>query len=271
MERFRLSDAQGPRPCWSSSCGISPSWRRWRSAPSRPLSPRSGDALAKILSSETKLRRKVRDEAGGRRREVRRRPALADRRARRRQGHGRVDADPHRGRSPWSSPTAAGCAPARGTSSTPRSSPTKRGTAFFMAANGEEQPERGLPRFHGPHLLAGRPCPPFGERPGRGPSPATSTPPPGATFVGVMIGGDDDLYLMATHGRLRLHRQAGRPPDPPESRQGRDHRAGKGRRSCRRSASPIPAPSSWPPPATAAACLVFHLKDLPVLPPRQGG
>ena len=145
----------------------------------------------------------------------------------------------------------------------------KAGDAFLMAARGRSNqnavfldstgrtyslPAHGLPSARGQ-----------GE-----PLSSHLTPPPGASFVGVLMGSDDDLYLLATTRRLRLHRQAGRPP-------GRN-RAGK-------AVITVPPGAKVLPPAPgrrtrtterlAAATdggrlLVFPLKEMPLLPRGKG-
>src|SRR4051794_25274639 len=152
------------------------------------------DALAKTLSSEARLRRKVRDELtadaeefgdprrspiierdaaqamGGRgpprrRGGVGRPPPLAHHRARCRQGHGRDGADPHRAGD--RGPLREGVDPRRqGARARSQGALLQGGRQLLHGRPGSEQPVGRLPRFDGAHLFARRACPPLGSRPG---------------------------------------------------------------------------------------------------------
>ena len=144
----------------------------------------------------------------------------------------------------------------------PRELSYKAGDAFFMAAKGRSnQSAVFLDSTGRTYSLAAHALP---SARGQGePLSSHVTPPPGATFVGVLIGGDEDLYLMATTagygflaklGDLQTRQKAGKAvitvPDgakvlPPHPRHEPGHRA-PGRRQRRRPPADLPDRATSP-------------------------
>ncbi len=154
------------------------------------------DALAKILSSEARLRRKVRDELTADAEkfgDARRSPIVERGAAKAMDETALIPTEPvtvvlsEKG---W---IRAG----KGHELDPRELSYKAGDAFFMAVRGRtNQSAVFLDSTGRTYSLAAHALP---SARGQGePLSSHVTPPPGATFVGVMIGNDDDLYLMAT-------------------------------------------------------------------------
>ncbi|HEX3554862.1 MAG TPA: DNA topoisomerase IV subunit A [Thermoanaerobaculia bacterium] len=154
------------------------------------------DALAKILSSEARLRRKVRDELTADAEkfgDARRSPIVERGAAKAMDETALIPTEPvtvvlsEKG---W---VRAG----KGHELDPRELSYKAGDAFFMAVRGRtNQSAVFLDSTGRTYSLAAHALP---SARGQGePLSSHVTLPPGATFVGVMIGNDDDLYLMAT-------------------------------------------------------------------------
>jgi topoisomerase IV subunit A len=154
------------------------------------------DALAKTLSSEARLRRKVRDELAADAEEfgdARRSPIVERGAAKALDETALIPTEPvtvvlsEKG---W---VRAG----KGHELDPKELSYKAGDAFFMAAKGRtNQSAVFLDSTGRTYSLAAHALP---SARGQGePLSSHVTLPPGATLVGVMIGGDDDLYLMAT-------------------------------------------------------------------------
>jgi topoisomerase-4 subunit A len=154
------------------------------------------DALAKILSSEARLRRKVRDELTADAEkfgDARRSPIVERGAAKAMDETALIPTEPvtivlsEKG---W---VRSG----KGHELDPKELSYKAGDAFFMAVRGRSnQSAVFLDSTGRTYSLAAHALP---SARGQGePLSSHVTPPPGATFVGVMIGGDDDLYLMAT-------------------------------------------------------------------------
>ena len=180
----------------SSSSGTSRSSRRWRSAASRPPSPRSATrwrrssaprrgCAARCATSWTADAEKFGD--------ARRSPIVERGAAKALDETALIPTEPvtvvlsEKG---W---VRSG----KGHELDPRELSYKAGDAFFMAAKGRSnQSAVFLDSTGRTYSLAAHALP---SARGQGePLSSHVTPPPGATFVGVMIGGDDDLYLMAT-------------------------------------------------------------------------
>jgi topoisomerase IV subunit A len=175
------------------------------------------DELEKTLSSETRLRRRVRDELAADAREygdARRSPIVERGAAKALDETALTPAEPvtvvlsERG---W-------VRAAKGHELDPRELPYKAGDAFFQAARGKSTqnavffdstgrsyslPAHGLPSARGQ-----------GE-----PLSSHLAPPPGATFVAVLMGSDEDSYLLATSagygfivklGELQARNRAGK-------------------------------------------------------------
>jgi topoisomerase IV subunit A len=154
------------------------------------------DALAKILSSDARLRRKVRDELTADAEkfgDARRSPIVERSAAKAMDETALIPTEPvtvvlsEKG---W---IRAG----KGHDLDPKELSYKAGDAFFMAVRGRSnQSAVFLDSTGRTYSLAAHALP---SARGQGePLSSHVTPPPGATFLGVMIGGDDDLYLMAT-------------------------------------------------------------------------
>jgi topoisomerase-4 subunit A len=154
------------------------------------------DALAKTLSSEARLRRKVRDELEADAAEFgdeRRSPIVERGAAKALDETALIPTEPvtvvlsEKG---W---VRAG----KGHELDPKELSYKAGDAFLMAARGRtNQSAVFLDSTGRTYSLAAHALP---SARGQGePLSSHVTLPPGATIVGVMLGGDDDLYLMAT-------------------------------------------------------------------------
>ncbi len=154
------------------------------------------DALAKILSSEARLRRKVRDEltADAEKFGDARRSPIVERSAAKAMDETELIA---------TEPVTVVLSEkgwirsGKGHDLDPKELSYKSGDAFFMAVRGRSnQSAVFLDSTGRTYSLAAHALP---SARGQGePLSSHVTPPPGATFVGVMIGNDDDLYLMAT-------------------------------------------------------------------------
>src|SRR5947199_3528391 len=225
------------------------------------------DALAKTLSSEARLRRKVRDELAADAEDFgdpRRSPIVERGAAKAMDETALIPTEPvtvvlsERG---W---IRAG----KGHELDPKELSYKAGDSFFMAARGRSnQSAVFLDSTGRTYSLAAHALP---SARGQGePLSSHVTPPPGATFVGVMIGGDDDLYLMATSAGYGFLARLG----DLETRQ----RAGKAVISVPEGAKVLP-PIRVTNPGTellaaasdAGRLLIFPIKDLPLLPRGKG-
>ena len=154
------------------------------------------DSLAKILSSDTRLRRKVRDELiadAEKFGDARRSPIIERKAAQAMDETALIPTEPvtvvlsEKG---W---IRAG----KGHELDPKELSYKAGDAFLMAARGRSnQSAVFLDSTGRTYSMAAHALP---SARGQGePLSSNVQPPPGATFVGVMIGGDEDLYLLAT-------------------------------------------------------------------------
>ena len=154
------------------------------------------DSLAKILSSDTRLRRKVRDELiadAEKFGDARRSPIVEREAAKAMDETALIPTEPvtvvlsEKG---W---VRAG----KGHDLNPKELSYKAGDAFLMAARGRSnQSAVFLDSTGRTYSMAAHALP---SARGQGePLSSHVQPPPGANFVGVMIGGDEDLYLMAT-------------------------------------------------------------------------
>ena len=225
------------------------------------------DALAKTLSSEARLRRKVRDELAADAEDFgdpRRSPIIEREAAKAMDETALIPTEPvtvvlsERG---W---IRAG----KGHELDPKELSYKAGDSFFMAARGRSnQSAVFLDSTGRTYSLAAHALP---SARGQGePLSSHVTPPPGATFVGVMIGGDDDLYLMATSAGYGFLARLG----DLQTRQ----RAGKAVISVPEGAKVLPPIRVTNPGAELLAAasdagrlLIFPLKDLPLLPRGKG-
>ncbi len=225
------------------------------------------DALAKTLSSEARLRRKVRDELASDAEEFgdpRRSPIIEREAAKAMDETALIPTEPvtvvlsEKG---W---IRAG----KGHELDPKELSYKAGDSFFMAAKGRSnQSAVFLDSTGRTYSLAAHALP---SARGQGePLSSHVTPPPGATFVGVMIGGDEDLYLMATSAGYGFLAKLG----DLQTRQ----RAGKAVITVPDGAKVLP-PIRVTNPGTellaaasdAGRLLIFPLKDLPLLPRGKG-
>jgi len=154
------------------------------------------DALAKILSSDARLRRKVRDELAADAEkfgDARRSPIVEREAAKAMDETALIPTEPvtvvlsEKG---W---VRAG----KGHDLDPKELSYKAGDAFLMSAKGRtNQSAVFLDSTGRTYSLAAHALP---SARGQGePLSSHVQPPPGANFVGVMIGGDKDLYLLAT-------------------------------------------------------------------------
>jgi len=195
MKRFRLTDTQAEAVLELKLRHLAKlEEMEIRGEQSKLLEER--DALAKILSSETRLRRKVKDELladtekfG----DARRSPIVEREAAKAMDETALIPTEPvtvvlsEKG---W---VRAG----KGHELDPKELSYKAGDAFLMAAKGRSnQSAVFLDSTGRSYSLAAHALP---SARGQGePLSSHVAPPPGATFVGVVIGGDEDLYLMAT-------------------------------------------------------------------------
>ena len=225
------------------------------------------DALAKTLSSEARLRRKVRDELAADAQEYgdpRRSPIVERGAARAMDETALIPTEPvtvvlsEKG---W---VRAG----KGHELDPKELSYKAGDAFLMAVKGRSNqlavfldstgrsyalPAHALPSARGQ-----------GE-----PLSSHLAPPPGASFVGLMIGGEEDLYLLASSTGYGFIARLG-------DLQARN-RAGKAIVSITPGAKVLPPlrvpdlETDWLAAATdGGRLLIFPLKDLPLLPRGKG-
>jgi topoisomerase-4 subunit A len=225
------------------------------------------DALAKILSSEARLRRKVRDELAADAEEygdVRRSPIIERGAAKAMDETALIPTEPvtivlsEKG---W-------IRSGKGHELDPKELSYKAGDAFYMAVKGRSnQSAVFLDSTGRTYSLAAHGLP---SARGQGePLSSHVTMPPGATFVGVMIGNDDDLYLMATSAGYGFLAKLG----DLQTRQ----RAGKAVITVPDGAKVLP-PLRITDPETellaaasdAGRLLVFPVKDLPLLPRGKG-
>jgi topoisomerase-4 subunit A len=225
------------------------------------------DALAKTLSSEARLRRKVRDELEADAQEFgdeRRSPIVERGAAKALDETALIPTEPvtvvlsEKG---W---VRAG----KGHELDPKELSYKAGDAFLMAARGRtNQSAVFLDSTGRSYSLAAHALP---SARGQGePLSSHVTLPPGATIVGVMLGGDDDLYLMATSagygflaklGDLQTRQKAGKAvitvPD--------------GARVLPPLRVANPAAELLAAASDAGHMLIFPVGDLPVLPRGKG-
>jgi topoisomerase-4 subunit A len=195
MERFHLSDTQAEAVLELKLRHLA-KLEEMEIRTEQAALAKERDALAKILSSEAKLRRKVRDELTADAEkfgDARRSPLVERGAAKAMDENALIPTEPvtvvlsEKG---W---VRAG----KGHELDPRELSYKAGDAFFMAAKGRSnQSAVFLDSTGRTYSLAAHALP---SARGQGePLSSHVTPPPGATFVGVLIGGDEDLYLMAT-------------------------------------------------------------------------
>ncbi|HEX4964273.1 MAG TPA: DNA topoisomerase IV subunit A [Thermoanaerobaculia bacterium] len=195
MERFKLSDAQAEAILELKLRHLA-KLEEMEIRTEQSNLQKERDALAKLLSSETRLRRKVRDELTADAEkfgDTRRSPIVERGAAKAMDETAFIPTEPvtvvlsEKG---W---VRAG----KGHELDPRELSYKAGDAFFMAVHGRtNQSAVFLDSTGRTYSLAAHALP---SARGQGePLSSHVAPPPGATFVGVMIGGDDDLYLLAT-------------------------------------------------------------------------
>ncbi len=195
MERFRLTDAQAEAVLELKLRHLAKlEEMEIRGEQSDLLKER--DALEKILSSETRLRRKVKEELAADAEkfgDARRSPIVEREAAKAMDETALIPTEPvtvvlsEKG---W---VRAG----KGHDLDPKELSYKAGDAFLMAAKGRSnQSAVFLDSTGRTYSLAAHSLP---SARGQGePLSSHVTPPPGATFAGVMIGGDKDIYLLAT-------------------------------------------------------------------------
>ena len=225
------------------------------------------DSLAKILSSDTRLRRKVRDELvadAEKFGDLRRSPIIERKAAQAMDETALIPTEPvtvvlsEKG---W---VRAG----KGHDLDPKELSYKAGDAFLMAARGRSnQSAVFLDSTGRTYSMAAHALP---SARGQGePLSSHVQPPPGANFVGVMIGGDEDLYLLATNAGYGFIAKLG----DLQTRQ----RAGK-------AVVTVPEGAKVLPPirvrdletellaaaSDAGRLLIFPIKDLPLLPRGKG-
>src|SRR5436305_1108859 len=195
IERFRLSDAQAEAVLELKLRHLA-KLEEMEIRTEQSSLQKERDALAKILSSEARLRRKVRDELTADAEkfgDARRSPIVERGAAKAMDETALIPTEPvtvvlsEKG---W---VRAG----KGHELDPRELSYKAGDAFFMAVRGRtNQSAVFLDSTGRTYALAAHALP---SARGQGePLSSHVTLSPGATFVGVMIGNDDDLYLMAT-------------------------------------------------------------------------
>jgi topoisomerase IV subunit A len=225
------------------------------------------DALEKILSSDARLRRKVKEELvadAEKFGDARRSPIIEREAAKAMDESSLMPAEPvtvvlsEKG---W---VRSG----KGHELDPKELSYKAGDAFFMAVRGRSnQYAVFLDSTGRTYSLAAHALP---SARGQGePLSSHLTPPPGASFVGVMIGNDDDLYLMATSTGYGFIAKLG-------DLQARN-RAGKAVISVGPDAKVLPPiriysleNSRLAAATDGGRLLVFPLKDLPLLPKGKG-
>ena len=225
------------------------------------------DALEKILSSDARLRRKVKEELAADAEkfgDVRRTPIIEREAAKAMDESALIPTEPvtvvlsEKG---W---VRSG----KGHDLDPLELSYKAGDSFFMAARGRSnQYAVFLDSTGRTYSLAAHTLP---SARGQGePLSSHLTPPPGASFVGVMIGSDEDLYLMATSTGYGFIARLG-------DLQARN-RAGKAVISVTPGAKVLPPirilsleTSRLAAATDSGRLLVFPLKDLPLLPKGKG-
>jgi topoisomerase IV subunit A len=266
MERFSLSDAQAEAILELKLRHLA-KLEEMEIRTEQSNLAKERDALAKILSSDTRLRRKVRDELladSEKFGDLRRSPIVERGMAKAMDESTLIPTEPvtvvlsEKG---W---VRAG----KGHDLDPKEISYKAGDAFLMAARGRSNqsavfldstgrtyslPAHALPSVRGQ-----------GE-----PLSSHVQPPPGATFIGVLIGGDDDLYLMATSAGYGFLAKLG----DLQTRQ----RAGKAVITVPDGAKVLPPLRVLNPDAELLAAasdagrlLIFPIKDLPQLPRGKG-
>ena len=195
MERFRLTDTQAEAVLELKLRHLAKLEEMEIRAEQRGLLEER-DALAKILSSETRLRRKVKEELAADAEkfgDLRRSPIVEREAAKAMDETALIPTEPvtivlsEKG---W---VRAG----KGHDLDPKELSYKAGDSFLMAVKGRSnQSAVFLDSTGRSYSLAAHALP---SARGQGePLSSHVQPPPDATFVGVMIGGDKDLYLLAT-------------------------------------------------------------------------
>ena len=195
MERFRLTDTQAEAVLELKLRHLAKLEEMEIRAEQRGLLEER-DALAKILSSETRLRRKVKEELAADAEKFgdnRRSPIVEREAAKAMDETALIPTEPvtivlsEKG---W---VRAG----KGHDLDPKELSYKAGDSFLMAVKGRSnQSAVFLDSTGRSYSLAAHSLP---SARGQGePLSSHVQPPPDATFVGVMIGGDKDLYLLAT-------------------------------------------------------------------------
>jgi topoisomerase IV subunit A len=266
MTRFRLTDAQAEAVLELKLRHLAKlEEMEIRAEQSGLLEER--DALAKTLSAEARLRRKVKEELAADAEkfgDARRSPIVEREAAKAMDETALIPTEPvtvvlsEKG---W---VRAG----KGHDLDPKELSYKAGDAFLMAARGKSnQSAVFLDSTGRTYSLAAHALP---SARGQGePLSSHVAPPPGATFVGVMIGGDKDLYLLATSsgygflavlGDLQTRQRAGKAvvTVPPGGKV----------------LAPVrveDADNDWLAAATdSGRLLIFPVGDLPLLPKGKG-
>jgi topoisomerase-4 subunit A len=266
MERFHLSDAQAEAVLELKLRHLA-KLEEMEIRTEQAALAKDRDALAKILSSETKLRRKVRDElaADAEKFGDPRRSPIVER--------GAAKAMDESTLIPTEPVTVVlsekGCVRSgKGHELDPKELSYKAGDSFFMAAKGKSsQSAVFLDSTGRTYSLAAHALP---SARGQGePLSSHVTPPPGATFVGVLIGNDEDLYLMATTAGYGFIAKLG----DLQTRQ----KAGKAVITVPDGAKVLPPIRVLNPDVELLAAasdgghlLIFPIRDLPLLPRGKG-
>ncbi|HKI03692.1 MAG TPA: DNA topoisomerase IV subunit A [Thermoanaerobaculia bacterium] len=266
MEHFRLSDAQAEAILELKLRHLA-KLEEMEIRTEQSNLAKERDALAKILSSDTRLRRKVRDELladAEKFGDARRSPIVERGVAKAMDETALIPTEPvtvvlsEKG---W---VRAG----KGHDLDPKELSYKSGDAFLMSARGRSnQSAVFLDSTGRTYSLAAHALP---SARGQGePLSSHVQPPPGATFIGVLIGGDDDLYLMATTAGYGFLAKLG----DLQTRQ----RAGKAVITVPDGARVLPPIRVMKPDAELLAAasdagrlLIFPIKDLPQLPRGKG-
>lgn len=266
MERFHLSDTQAEAILELKLRHLAKlEEMEIRSEQSNLIKER--DSLAKILSSDTRLRRKVRDELvadAEKFGDARRSPIIERKAAQAMDETALIPTEPvtvvlsEKG---W---VRAG----KGHDLDPKELSYKAGDAFLMAARGRSnQSAVFLDSTGRTYSMAAHALP---SARGQGePLSSHVQPPPGASFVGVMIGGDEDLYLLATSAGYGFIAKLG----DLQTRQ----RAGKAIVTVPEGAKVLPPirvrdleAELLAAASDAGRLLIFPIKDLPLLPRGKG-
>src|SRR5215218_3406622 len=266
MARFRLSDAQAEAVLELKLRHLA-KLEEMEIRTEQSNLAKERDSLAKILSSEARLRRKVRDELTADAEkfgDLRRSPIVERGIAKAMDETALIPTEPvtvvlsEKG---W---VRAG----KGHDLDPKELSYKAGDAFLMAAKGRSnQSAVFLDSTGRTYSLAAHALP---SARGQGePLSSHVTPPPGATFVGVLIGGDEDLYLMATTAGYGFLAKLG----DLQTRQ----KAGKAVMTVPDGAKVLPPIRVMNPDSQLLAAasnggrlLIFPIKDLPQLPRGKG-